>query len=179
MPVAIPSSILVFRKMPISNYLKSLREKIGHDLVIISGVTALIFNAQNHVLLHRAATDGRWYTIGGAVDPGENVADAAVREVFEETGLRVRPLRIVGVYTDPLVTYPNGDRACYVSTCFVCQNVGGKLEPQDDESLELRYFPTTELPELPASHRHRILQALKNQDLAYFAATTMENETES
>jgi len=165
--------------MPISEYLRKLREKIGHDLVVIPGVTALIFNEQNHVLLHRAATDGKWYTIGGAVDPGEDPADAAVREVFEETGLRVRPLRIVGVYTDPLVEYPNGDRVCYVSTCFVCQNVGGKLEPQDDESLELRYFPPGELPELPASHRHRIMQALKNQDLAWFAAKTMDNETES
>jgi 8-oxo-dGTP diphosphatase len=164
--------------MPISDYLKSLRERIGHDLVLIPGVTALIFDEQDHVLLHRAATDGRWYTIGGAVDPCENPADAAVREVFEETGLRVRPVRVVGVYTDPIVEYPNGDRVCYVSTCFLCQIVGGKLQPQDDESLELRYFPPTELPELPASHRHRIVQALKNQDLAYFASKT-DHETQS
>ena len=164
--------------MPISDYLKSLRQKIGHDLVLTPGVTALIFDEQNRVLLHRAATDGKWYTIGGAVDPGEDPADAAVREVFEETGLRVRPVRVVGVYTDPIVEYPNGDRVGYVSTCFLCQIVGGKLQPQDDESLELRYFPPTELPELPASHRHRIVQALKNQDLAYFASKT-DHETQS
>jgi 8-oxo-dGTP diphosphatase len=164
--------------MPISEYLRKLREKIGHDLVLTPGVTALIFDDQDRVLLHRAATDGKWYTIGGAVDPGEDPADAAVREVFEETGLRVRPVRIVGVYTDPLVEYPNGDRVCYVSTCFLCQIVGGKLEPQDDESLELRYFPPTELPELPASHRHRIVQALKIKDLAYFASKTMDSETQ-
>ncbi|MDB5323641.1 MAG: MutT/NUDIX family protein [Phycisphaerales bacterium] len=164
--------------MPISNYLKSLRQKIGTDLVLIPGVTALIFNPENHVLLHRAATDGRWYTIGGAIDPGEEPADAAVREVFEETGLRVRPVRIVGVYTDPLVTYPNGDRVCYVSTCFQCEIIGGSLTPQDDESLELRYFPPSALPELPATHRHRILQALQNQDRAYFASNVTENETQ-
>jgi 8-oxo-dGTP diphosphatase len=164
--------------MPISDYLKSLRQKIGHDLVLTPGVTALIFDDQDRVLLHRAATDGKWYTIGGAVDPGEEPADAAVREVFEETGLRVRPVRVVGVYTDPVVEYPNGDRVCYVSTCFLCQIVGGTLQPQDDESLELRYFPPTELPELPASHRHRIVQALKNQDLAYFASKT-DHETQS
>jgi 8-oxo-dGTP diphosphatase len=156
--------------MPISNYLKSLREKIGTDLVLMPAVTALIFNDQQHVLLHRAATDGRWYTIGGAIDPGEDPADAAVREAFEETGLRVRPARIVGVYTDPIVTYPNGDRVCYVSTCFLCEIIGGSLEPQDDESLELRYFPASELPELPATHRHRIMQALANQDRAWFAS---------
>jgi 8-oxo-dGTP diphosphatase len=164
--------------MPISEYLRKLREKVGTELVLIPGVTALMFDDQDRVLLHRAATDGKWYTIGGAIDPGEEAADAAVREVFEETGLRVRPVRIVGVYTDPLVTYPNGDRVCYVSTCFVCEVIGGELQPQDDESLELRYFSVNELPELPASHRHRIVQALKNQDRAYFASRMMDSETQ-
>lgn len=155
--------------MPISDYLKSLRAKIGTDLVLMPGVTALIFDAQNRILLHRAATDGQWYTIGGAIDPGEDPADAAVREAFEETGLHVRPERIVGVYRDPIVTYPNGDRVEYIGICFLCTAVGGTLAPQDDESLELRYFPITELPDLPPSHRRRIEHALKQEQRADFS----------
>jgi 8-oxo-dGTP diphosphatase len=155
--------------MPISPYLKSLREKIGHDLVMIPGVTALIFNDAGDVLLHRSADDNRWYTIGGALDPGETPADAAVREVREETGLHVVPDRVVGVYVDPEVVYPNGDRVLYVSTCFACRTAGGTLAPGDDESIELRYFPPHDLPELLPTHRHRIEQALKHEAKAYFA----------
>lgn len=161
--------------MPISDYLRNLRQKIGHDLILVPGVTALIFNSAGEVLLQRAADDGKWYTIGGAVDPGEDPADAAVREVLEETGLRVTPQRVVGVYTDPLVVYPNGDRVIYVSTCFICRIVGGTLAAGDDESVELRYFPPDRLPELLPTHRHRIEQALKNEDRAYFAWN--ENKT--
>jgi 8-oxo-dGTP diphosphatase len=155
--------------MPISPYLKSLREKIGHDLVLVPGVTALVFNDAREVLLHRSTDDGRWYTIGGAIDPGEEPAQAAVREALEETGLRVVPERIIGVYADPMVTYPNGDRVLYVNTCFLCRVVGGKLGVGDDESLELRYFPPHDLPELLPTHRHRIEQALKGDEKAYFS----------
>jgi 8-oxo-dGTP pyrophosphatase MutT (NUDIX family) len=165
-------------RMAISDYLRTLRQKLGHDLVLVPGVTALIFNSAGEVLLQRAADDGRWYTIGGAVDPGEELGDAVVREVFEETGLRVAPERVVGVYTDPLVVYPNGDRVIYVSTCFVCRAVGGGSAGAlagDDESLELRYFPVDRLPELLPTHRHRIFQAVKNENRAYFAWN--ENKT--
>jgi len=155
--------------MPISDYLRKLRQKIGNDVVMVPAVTAIIFNSIGEVLLQRAADDGKWYTIGGALDPGENPADGAVREVLEETGLHVIPERIVGVYSDPLTVYGNGDRVLYVSTCFVCRVVGGVLAPGDDESLELRYFPPDRLPELLPTHRHRIEQAVKNEDGAYFA----------
>ena len=155
--------------MPISQYLKSLRAKIGNDLVIVPGVTAVVFNGAGEVLLHRSSDDGRWYVVGGAIDPGEEPADAAVREVLEETGLHVVPERIVGVYADPVVTYANGDKVRYISTCFLCRPVGGTLAAGDDESLELRYFSPAELPELLATHRHRIQQALKAEPRAHFA----------
>ena len=80
------------------------------------------------MLLQRAADDGKWYTVGGAVDPGEEAADAVVREVLEETGLNVVPERMIGVYTDPLAVYRNGDEVLYVSTCFACRVVAGCFE---------------------------------------------------
>jgi 8-oxo-dGTP diphosphatase len=164
--------------MPISVYIRALREKIGTELLLVPAVTALIYNERDEVLLQRAKDDGEWHTIGGAIDPGENPADALVREVFEETGLRVVPMRIVGVYSDPEVVYPNGDRVMYVSTTFVCRIIGDAGEgssanpdpplPTDDESLEFRYFPLSSLPHLLPGQRHRIAQALKNEEKAYF-----------
>src|SRR5215213_7246228 len=75
--------------------------------------------------------------------------------------------RIVGVYADPIQTYPNGDQVHYVVTAFSCRILGGTLAA-DDESLELRFFPPDGLPELIPTHRHRILQALKQEPNAYF-----------
>ena len=50
-------------------------------------------NERGDVLLHQSADDGNWYLIGGGMDPGEQPADAVVREVLEETGLEVIPER--------------------------------------------------------------------------------------
>ena len=155
--------------MPISPYLRALREKVGHTPLMVPAVCALIFDERDRVLLHRATDDGRWHTIGGAVDPGEEIADAAVREAREETGLLIEPVRLVGIYTDPPVTYANGDVVLYHSFAFECRILGGRLHIADDESLELRFFAPGELPELSELDRHRILHALKREERAEFS----------
>jgi len=155
--------------MPISDYLKSLREKIGTAPVMIAAVTALVFDDDGKVLLHRARDDGLWHTVGGSIDPNEEPADAAAREALEETGLQVEPLRVVGVYCDPPVTYPNGDVVLYTSIAFACRVVAGTLHVADDESLEIRFFGVTELPESLLPHdRAKILHAAKKDVRAEF-----------
>ncbi|MEM2878390.1 MAG: NUDIX hydrolase [Candidatus Hadarchaeales archaeon] len=78
---------------------------------------------------------GRWAIPGGFVEYGERVEEAAVREAAEETGLRVRIERIVGIYSDP-----NRDpRGHVVSICFAARSVGGALLPSSDAS-EARVF---------------------------------------
>src|SRR5205814_6444052 len=96
---------------------------------------------------------GKWSLIGGMVEPGEEPADAVVRELYEETGLRVEPVRVIGVYTTPVIRYPNGDQAQYVITAFRCRVIEGEPRVNDDESLEVRYFAPDALPELRADHR--------------------------
>src|SRR3954471_6629623 len=120
--------------MGISNYIKGLREKIGNDLLLLPSVTAIIVDERGWVLLQRAVNDGKWYTVGGAMEPGEEAADAVVREALEETGLVVRPERITGVQSSPVVTYPNGHKCSYVAIAFLCRVVGGTLAISDDES---------------------------------------------
>jgi 8-oxo-dGTP diphosphatase len=84
--------------LPISEYLRKLRAKVGHDLLMMPGVTAVIRNEAGEVLLHRGSDNGKGSIIGGALEPGEHPAEAIVREVAEETGLKVVPVRITGVY---------------------------------------------------------------------------------
>jgi ADP-ribose pyrophosphatase YjhB (NUDIX family) len=135
-------------------------------MVIRPGVAAVILTADG-VLLQRRDDNGKWGLPGGAVEPGESVRAAVIREVQEETGLEVEPIRIVGVYSDPtnhqVVTYPDGNVIHYVSTVFDCTIRGGALAC-GVESLELRYFQPDALPDdtLPIS-RIRIVDTLANQ----------------
>jgi len=146
--------------MPISPYLRTLREKIGHDLLLLPSVTAIVFNDRGEVLLQKSRDTNDWRLIGGVLDPQENPADCAVREVQEEAGIDVTVERIVGVHARPLVTYPNGDKVLYISTSFRCRGKAGTPRVCDDESLEMRYFALRDLPELIPIDRRLIDLAL-------------------
>jgi 8-oxo-dGTP pyrophosphatase MutT (NUDIX family) len=154
--------------MGVSNYIKSLREKVGHELLLLPSVSGIVINDKGEVLLHRERETGLWHTIGGAMDPGEEPAEAVVREVREETGLDVVPERIACVTTTPRVRYPNGDEVIYVVITFVCRPVSGEARVNDDESLEVRFFSPDALPELRPDQRERVMAALRNEERAGF-----------
>ena len=154
--------------MPIPDYVKSLRAKVGHDLLFLPGVCGLVFDDDGRVLLHRRADTGKWSVIGGLPNPGEEPAEAVVREVFEETGVTVEPERITGVYSTPRVRLPNGDEVQSIVTTFRCRPVGGTPHVHDDESLEVRYFPPDALPPLRPDHVLRIEHARRDGP-AFFA----------
>ena len=132
-------------------------------MVIRPGVSAIIRTSEG-VLLQRRSDNGLWGLPGGSVEPGESVSEALVREVMEETGLEVAPVRLVGVYSAPalgqVVTYPDGNVIHYVSASFECRIVGGSLAC-GDESLELGWFDPERLPvEMVGMHRVRIDDAM-------------------
>lgn len=129
----------------ISEYLRALRSKVGHDLLMLPAVTAVIREGER-MLLARSAGSTRWSLIGGAVEPGEHPADALRREVREELGMGVRVEGISGVYGGPdlIVEYPNGDRVAYVTTAYVCSL---QEPPVADgiEIVELGWFTPQEI----------------------------------
>lgn len=145
--------------MPISDYLKHLRSKLGTDLILVPGVNAIVINDAGEILLQQAL-DRRWYTPGGAIDPGEQPADGCAREVLEESGLIVEPQNLIDVFMEAPVTYANGDCVQYCVLAFVCRVRGGTLRVADDESLDMRFFHPDRLPPLRDDQRLRIEQAL-------------------
>lgn len=157
--------------MPTPEFVLRLREKIGHDLLFLPAVCGIVVDDDGRVLLGRRSDTGRWALVGGIVEPGEDVADAVVREVLEETGVLVRPDRLVGVWTIPPMEYPNGDRFSAVVTTFRCAPIGGEAHVADDESLEVGWFSPEALPDLTDVHRGRLAEALSDEVGAAFPAS--------
>ncbi len=167
--------------MPISDHLRAIRNKIGHDLLATTAVSISLFDEQGRILLGRDAETGLWTLPGGAIDPTEHPSDAAIRECFEETGLLVRPERLLGVFGGPefLVRYPNGDLTYYTVIAFEAVIVGGALAPDGDEIASLRYFDQLEWERLSVSPSSRIIsrQAFHRDQAPYFAPAGWRPET--
>jgi 8-oxo-dGTP pyrophosphatase MutT (NUDIX family) len=147
--------------MPISPYVRNLRVAVGHKLLLLPGVTAVVFDDAGRLLLGERADNGQWALIAGAMDPGEQPAETIVREVYEETAVHVVPERITSVLTQPPVTYPNGDVCEYLDITFRCRAVGGEARVNDDESLSVGWFTLDDLPPITEQVRRRIEWALE------------------
>jgi 8-oxo-dGTP pyrophosphatase MutT (NUDIX family) len=145
--------------MPISDYLRGVRAKVGHDFLLASAATGLVFDDAGRVLLARHSNAGLWVAPGGGIDPDESPADAVVRELWEETGLHVEPITLLGVFGGPSfrVHYANGDETGYVMVVFECRILGGTLTPDGEEILELRWVAAGELGDIPLSRWARDL----------------------
>ena len=141
----------VWSGMPISPYVRQLRERVGHARLLLPSVSIHVFDEANRLLLVRLGDGGIWSTPGGAMEPDEYPADAAVREAWEETGLLVKPERLLGVYGGPhcVVRYPNGDESQYVIVAMGCTIEGGALRPDQDETIDARFWSESEARTLP------------------------------
>jgi 8-oxo-dGTP pyrophosphatase MutT (NUDIX family) len=134
--------------MTTPGFIRELREHIGHRLLFLPGVSAVVLDDAGRVLLGRRADDGRWSLIGGIPEPGEQPAEAAVREVYEETAVRCVPDRVLLVQTLDPVRYPNGDHCQYIDISLRCRATGGRARVNDEESLEVGWFGLDDLPPL-------------------------------
>lgn len=120
-------------------------DNLGVTVAIIEGDTILLTLREDFEV---------WCLPGGGVDEGESLADAARREVREETGLEVELTRLVGTYSR--VGWRN-----HHGIFFAGWAIGGTLTPDPHEVLEARFFPFDALPEhLLIGQIHRIQDAI-------------------
>ncbi|WP_179380603.1 NUDIX domain-containing protein [Jannaschia marina] len=124
------------------SYLGRLRAAMGSVPLISVGIRVLVDDGAGRFLLIRRADNGLWGVIGGSMELGESLSDAAHREAREEANAMLRDLTPFGLSSDPEIeryTYPNGDRVQSVSLMFHAHLVPGDLRPVDGEATELRF----------------------------------------
>lgn len=140
--------------------------RLGKQGRLQVGCSAVILDEKRErALLTRRADNGRWCVPGGAMEAGESAAEACEREVWEETGLRVRASRLIGIYSDPdqLVIYPSGDKVHFVIISFQAEILSGELG-LSNETTEAGFFTLAEMESMPmhGRHRARVEDALAN-----------------
>ncbi|MBO0896376.1 MULTISPECIES: NUDIX hydrolase [Arthrobacter] len=141
--------------MPTPDFVLSLREKIGHELLWLPGITGVVLNEDRQVLLVRRTDNGRWTLVTGMLEPGEEPAAGTLREVHEETGVTAEIEHLIHVGSHGPITFPNGDQCTFLNVGFRCRYVSGQARVNDDESTDVGWFDLDNLPEL--SERHLML----------------------
>ena len=133
------------------SYLGQLRSLVGPRLLLVPGARIVIENPAGQILLQKRSDFGVWGLPGGNAEEGEDLETVVIREVEEETGLVVSKVRPFGFGCDPEVethTFPNGDRCQFFVLNFYTRDFQGVPRVADDESTELGWFGSDELPEM-------------------------------
>ena len=114
---------------------------------LVPSVNVFVVNEHDEVLMIRRTDNDNWAVPGGAVDLGESVPQAAVRETVEETGVTCEITGVVGIYSDPkhIIYYTSdGEARQEFSMVFTARPVSG--EPRtSNESKEVVWVPKAEL----------------------------------
>jgi ADP-ribose pyrophosphatase YjhB (NUDIX family) len=114
---------------------------------MVPSVNVVVVNDQDEILLIRRSDNDNWAVPGGAIDLGESMTQAAVRETKEETGIDCEVTGLVGIYTDPkhVILYTsNGEARQEFSIVLTARPVGGEPTPSN-ESTEVRWVSRADI----------------------------------
>lgn len=138
---------------------------------LVPSVNALVVNDQGQLLLIRRTDNGNWSLPGGAVDAGETLRQAAVRETREETGIECKVTGISGIYTNPshVIEYTSdGEVRQEFSIVLTAEPIAGEPTPSS-ESSQVTWVDPSSLDDYPMhpSMRYRIDYHLSGKTQPY------------
>ena len=131
----------------------SLDERINHIPFIQTGSAVVVENENGEILLQQRADNGKWGLPGGCQDLGETLRATAVRELYEETGIKVSEDELILIDTlsgeERKRIYPTGDIVYNNSSIYVVRKNSKDIKIKDNyESLKLEFFNINNIPEL-------------------------------
>jgi len=146
------------------SYLGRLRTIAGVQVLMLVGCRCVVRDEAGRLLLIQRSDNGHWAFPAGALELGDSIAECAAREVFEETGLRIKRPQVFGIASDPrheTITFPNGDRTQTVSVMFHASKPRGEPKFDPRETLELGWFALDQLPANLMPNSRRTLKAFQ------------------
>lgn len=129
------------------DYIKYIRNIVGHKEIMAIGVAILVLNEKDEVLLETRSDNGKYSFPGGALNMGEKVKEGAIRETFEETGIHFEEdeIKLLGVFSgeEGRMEYPNQDVTYYTDIIFIGRVDSKRVNivSQDGESKEIKFVP--------------------------------------
>ena len=117
-------------------------------------VTGVVVRPDGLILAIKRADDGRWVPPGGVLELDESPQDGVVREIYEETGIKVHPIRLTGVYKNM--------RLGVVSLAFRCEVIGGEMHTSS-ESTRVEWISVSDaVTSMPEARAVRVTDALRD-----------------
>jgi ADP-ribose pyrophosphatase YjhB (NUDIX family) len=138
---------------------------------LVPSVNVAVVNEHGQLLLIRRSDNDNWALPGGAMDPGESISAAAIRETKEETGIDCEVTGMVGIYTNPrhVILYTSdGEVRQECSVVFSARAIAGEPTPSS-ESSEVRWVPAADVDQftMHPSMRQRVAHFLEGRDRPY------------
>lgn len=120
----------------------------GTPVRVQTGASIIVEDSQGRILMQQRADDGNWSYPGGRVEVGETVEAAARREVFEESGLQVGEMELLGVFSGEELrhVYPDGNEVWGIDIVYVSRDYSGVLQAFDGEASRVGFYPIDALP---------------------------------
>lgn len=139
----IPAFSPPFAHDRVVDQIKNVRPFIGTAPLIAVGASVVVVREDRSILMIQRSDTGTWALPAGYCDLGENVAHAAVRELYEETGYRAHIERLMGIYSETCFhyTFGNGDQVKNVGAVFRATLTGGRLNPDPHEVMAVAWVP--------------------------------------
>jgi ADP-ribose pyrophosphatase YjhB (NUDIX family) len=140
---------------------------------IVPSVNVVVTNDAGEILLIRRSDNDNWAVPGGGIDLGESVAEAAVRETREESGIDCQITGLVGIYSDPkhVILYTSdGEVRQEFSIVLTARLVGGNPTPSTETS-EVRWVPAGQIASyhMDRSMRLRVGHYLEGRTTPYLS----------
>ena len=151
------------------SYVSWLRARIGPRKVLLSCTGAIVLNDSGAILWGYSQDFKCWGLPGGYMELGESVVTGVQREVLEETGLVVKPIRLIGINSFDSC-YPNGDKVWGLSVTLECGVVNGILKPDAAEVRELRFWDRGTIPSNVLPECARVATEFFNRNIPSFEA---------
>lgn len=120
----------------------------GTPVKIQTGASIIVEDSQGRILMQQRSDDGNWSYPGGRIEIDETVEDAARREVFEECGLEVGEMTLLGVFSGTELdhVYPDGNEVWGIDIVYVSRDYRGTLRSADGEAKKMGFYPIAQLP---------------------------------